>query len=331
MKITLKQLNVFIEVAKTNSISLGAEKCFISQSAASISLSQLESNIGRLLFNRNKKKLTLNSDGEMMLSKAIGIIKRAKEFETFNIPDDMLLGDVTIAANPAIADYILPQLISKFVNKYPNISINIVAGDLDSSFENVYKEYCDLGFLEGRTPLFKIKCDDIVIKKINLKIICSINHYLASKENISVDDVFECDWVQHKDSLSTRDIIIKNFDKNSKIINNWIGKVDTDGSVGIKDVIFNNNAELIKENSSIMRKSLTLPSIESVKNFVANSSSIALISESCINKFEINNKFKVLDIQDLIMTRNHRIIYKKGRNSAKVVNLFSSWLQKQKY
>jgi len=80
-----------------------------------------------------------------------------------------------------------------------------------------------------------------------------------------------------------------------------------------------------------MRDSLALPSIESVKNFVANSDNIAVISESSISKYEIGKKFHVLDIQDLTMTRNHRIIYKNDKNNTKVVELFSNWLQRQKY
>ncbi|MFT4694679.1 MAG: DNA-binding transcriptional LysR family regulator [Francisella sp.] len=331
MKVTLKQLKVFVEVAKTNSISQGAEHCFISQSAASISLSQLESNIGVLLFNRYKKKLSINSDGQIMLSKAINILEKIHEFEMHNIPDNLLRGNITIAANPVIADYILPGLISKFVDEYKNINISIMSGNLDTSFENIDKGYCDIGFVEGRTPLFKVKCNEIVIKKVNLKIICSINNKLSKKTKVFIDDIFHNDWVQHEDTLSSRDITISKFDENSHIMRSWIGTINNNGAVEINDVIFNYNGELIKENSSIMRDSLTLPSIESVKNFVANSDNIAVISESAISKYEIGKKFHVLDIQDLTMTRNHIIIYKNDKNNTKVVELFSNWLQRQKY
>ncbi|ASG67852.1 hypothetical protein fh0823_08080 [Francisella halioticida] len=75
MQITIKQLKVFVEVAKKNSISEGAKHCFISQSAASISLSQLEKILKIKLFDRNKNGLSLNSNGKALFKKAIEIIK----------------------------------------------------------------------------------------------------------------------------------------------------------------------------------------------------------------------------------------------------------------
>lgn len=331
MKITLKQLRIFVEVAKTQSISQGASKSFISQSAASISISQLENNLGIVLFDRRRKKLTLNSDGQTLFLKAIEILEKADEFELYNIPDHSLHGNLTIAANPIIANYILPKLIARFNTQYPKINISLISNNLETSFENIEKEICDIGFVEGRTAFHKLNVSEIIIKKANLKIICSLNHILTTQDKVSIDDIFNYQWVQHDDSLSSRDITIKKFNKDSKVMQNWIGKFDQNDNISLNDVVFNNNGEIIKENTNVMKKLFILPSIESVKNYVANSDYLALLSENCINKFEINNLYRVLDVKDFLMTRNHRIILKKDKSHTKIVKLFSNWLQEQQY
>lgn len=331
MRITLKQLRVFVEVAKTQSISQGANKSFISQSAASVSISQLEKNLDTTLFDRRKKKLSLNADGQMLFLKALDILERTEEFESFNIPSHSLHGNLAIAANAIMSDYILPELIAKFNDKYPKINISLISSNLENTFENIEKETCDIGFVEGRTAFHKLNTTEIIIKKATLKVICSTKHELTTKNNISIDDIFNYQWVQYDDSLSSRDITIKKFNENSIVMQNWIGKFSIDGNISLNDVVFNTYGEVIKENTNIMKKLFILPGIESVKNYVANSNYLALLSENCIRKLEVNSLYNILEVEDILMTRNHRIILKKNKNHNKIVKLFSDWLQQQKY
>ncbi len=332
MKITLKQLRVFVEIAKKQSISEGAKACFLSQSAASISLSQLEKTLGISLFSRHKKKLQLNSDGKELFIKAVSILEKSEEFESFNIPEEKLKGSITVGANYVISNYVLPKLIAQFQKEYPNIEISILSSCLENTFENVDNESCDIGFVEGRIPFHKLKTEEIIIKKSFLKIISSLEHPLAKKEVVTIDDIFKYKWIQYPDVLSTRDIYIKKFNKESSIMKRWVGDFEESQDITMSDIIFTDNGDIIKEGmEDIMKVDFSLPSIEAVKNYIANSDYLATLSENCINKFEENKRFKVIEVHGVTMTRNHRILLKDNKHHTKIVTLFSNWLRKKSY
>lgn len=231
MRITLKHLRVFVEVAKVESISEGAKACFISQSAASISLGQLEKILEVKLFDRNKNGLNLNNDGKVLFKKAIEIIEKSNEFELFKTSTENLQGSISVAANSVIATYILPKLLYKFHREYPNIKINIISSNLDKTFANIENEICEIGFVEGRVPLHEMKSEEIVIKKSELRLICSKNHPLAKYDTVSIDDIFAYKWAYYHDTFTTRDILLHKVDKNSKIMKKWTGDFGAFGVV----------------------------------------------------------------------------------------------------
>ncbi|MDR0491649.1 MAG: LysR family transcriptional regulator, partial [Oscillospiraceae bacterium] len=82
MDINLELYRYFCEVAKVGNVTKAAETLFISQSAVSQAIIQLEDKLGCKLFNRNKRGVTLTSEGDVLYSyasNAISIIKNGQE------------------------------------------------------------------------------------------------------------------------------------------------------------------------------------------------------------------------------------------------------------
>ena len=67
MKLTLRQLQVFAEVARHDSVSRAAESLALSQSATSTALAELERQFDCQLFDRLGKRLALNALGRQLL------------------------------------------------------------------------------------------------------------------------------------------------------------------------------------------------------------------------------------------------------------------------
>jgi DNA-binding transcriptional LysR family regulator len=72
MRITLKQLEVFIAVAQSGSVTRAAESLSITQSATSMSLADFETQLGRKLFDRMGKRLQLNDCGPATAAQGAG-------------------------------------------------------------------------------------------------------------------------------------------------------------------------------------------------------------------------------------------------------------------
>lgn len=81
MKYTLRQLEVFTAVARSENVSRAAEALAMSQSATSTSLTEFERQFKLKLFDRVGKKLQLNELGHMILPRAIELLDRASEVE----------------------------------------------------------------------------------------------------------------------------------------------------------------------------------------------------------------------------------------------------------
>ena len=81
MKISLRQLQIFIAISKSGSTSAAADLVALSQSATSASLNELESLLGIELFDRVGKKLLLNQNGRQLLPQAMQMMDLEKTIE----------------------------------------------------------------------------------------------------------------------------------------------------------------------------------------------------------------------------------------------------------
>ncbi len=70
MRLTLRQLQIFVAVARAGSTMAAAQEIALSQSATSASLNELEDLLGGRLFNRVGRRLVLNEHGRSMLPQA---------------------------------------------------------------------------------------------------------------------------------------------------------------------------------------------------------------------------------------------------------------------
>jgi DNA-binding transcriptional LysR family regulator len=281
MKITLKQLQVFVNTAKAESISAGAEKCFISQAAASMSLSQLENMLDTTLFDRVGKRMKLNTNGKNLLTKAIKILDEVEEFETFSDNDLNLSGKITVGASTTIANYILPKYIATFRKTHPNVSFKIVSGNTQEIINSVETLSCDVAFVEGECSSQSIETS--LWKKDDLKIICRANHPLSKKENIKIKDLLKYEWVTKEQGSGTFDIFLT----------------------------------ALENNMSNIKKSITLSSSEAIKQYISHSECLACLSEIITNYSEDTYRYQVLEVQDLDLRRNlYRLLHKKKYHTA---------------
>jgi len=107
MKITLRQLRVFDAIAGSGSVGQAAMDISLTQSAASMSLKELERQLGAQLFDRQGKRLQLNDYGRWLQPKAHSILQQINEIE-HSTTSEKLQGQLQIGASSTIANYLLP-------------------------------------------------------------------------------------------------------------------------------------------------------------------------------------------------------------------------------
>lgn len=125
MDINYELYKVFYHVATTLSFSEASKKLYISQSAVSQSIKNLEKKLGQNLFNRNTKKVQLTPEGELLLrhiEPAMNFIQRG---ETLLLDTASTGGQLRIGASDTICRYFLVPYIEKFHRSFPNVHIRV--------------------------------------------------------------------------------------------------------------------------------------------------------------------------------------------------------------
>ena len=129
MSVKLELYKVFKEVAEAGNITAAAQALFLSQSAVSQSVKQLETDLQTRLFARNSRGVTLTTEGRMLyeyVRSAISLLEtgEAKLSQTH----ELQLGHLTIGASDTVASQFLLPYLDSFHRQYPAIRIQIVSG-----------------------------------------------------------------------------------------------------------------------------------------------------------------------------------------------------------
>lgn len=156
MNINFELYKIFYHAGRHLNFTRAAEALFVTQSSVSQSIKQLEGHLGVLLFIRNRRKMQLTKEGEMLhthISQAYDLIRTAERH--MQQTKEMNYGEIRLGASDTICRYFLLDYIKKFHEDYPNIRINITNQPSLKSLTDIADGKMDFGIVnlpEGVRP-----------------------------------------------------------------------------------------------------------------------------------------------------------------------------------
>ena len=129
MAVKLELYRVFKEVAETGNISLAAKNLYISQSAVSQSVKQLETALQARLFARSPRGVSLTGEGQMLyqyVRSALGLLATGED--KLSQAQQLLLGTLVIGASDTVTSFFLTPYLDAFHRQHPGIRLKIVSG-----------------------------------------------------------------------------------------------------------------------------------------------------------------------------------------------------------
>ena len=129
MSVKLELYRVFKEVAETGNISVAAKNLYISQSAVSQSVKQLETALQARLFARSPRGVSLTSEGQMLyqyVRSALGLLATGED--KLSQAQQLLLGSLVIGASDTVTSQFLVPYLDEFHRLHPGIRLKIVSG-----------------------------------------------------------------------------------------------------------------------------------------------------------------------------------------------------------
>lgn len=126
----LDVLRTFVAIAETGSFTAASNAVFRTPSAVSMQIKKLEEMLGRPVFVRDARSVSLTSDGELLLSYARRLLALNREaVSKFVMPD--ISGIVRLGSPDDYGERILPNVLKRFAETHPAIAVDVV---IDQSF-----------------------------------------------------------------------------------------------------------------------------------------------------------------------------------------------------
>ncbi|PHM49983.1 DNA-binding transcriptional regulator YeiE [Xenorhabdus miraniensis] len=201
MRITLRQLEIFAEVLKSGSTTQASQQLALSQSAVSASLTDLEGQLGVRLFDRVGKRLVTNEHGRLLYPKALALLEQAGEVEQLF---KLELGALRLAASSTIGNYMLPEMLAKYRQDYPDTPLELNIGNTEDVIKAVAEFRVDLGLIEGLCHEPELITQPWM--KDELIIFSSPESSLLQRD-LTIEDLITAPWILREKGSGTREVL----------------------------------------------------------------------------------------------------------------------------
>lgn len=202
MKITLRQLEVFAAIAHHGQVTRAAQAVAMTQSAASMALSDLESQLGAALFDRIGRQLVLNETGRLLLPRAQDVLDRVREIETVGSGKDAAF-DLRLGASVTVGNRLLPMLLSQLKADFPKGKVQVQRCNTEQVLEKLLAFEIELGFVEG--PVEDVRFRSFPWHQDELVVFAEPSHPLVGRE-VTPEDLNEAEWITREPGSGTRTV-----------------------------------------------------------------------------------------------------------------------------
>lgn len=180
-----KQCIIFREIAKTKNFTKAANNLYLTQSAVSHTIKELEKEAGTQLFERLHRSVKLTPPGEIFLYEILPIIEEFESVEA-HLPNLEKQAPIKIASCITYAQMELPQLLQKFNIIYPEVQFNIQVFPASESIMRLETGKVDLAFIEG-----KVVESSFISKKIADYHLCVVAGPNVTEKRINFIDLLQ--------------------------------------------------------------------------------------------------------------------------------------------
>lgn len=184
----LRVLKYFLAVAREESITAAADSLHITQPTLSKQLMDLENDLGKKLFIRGNRRITLTEEGKYLRQRAQEIVDLAEKTEAEFKTENLVGGDICIGGGETHAMRYMAKALESMQQKCPGIRVHLFSGTADDITERLDKGCIDFGLFVGSVDLakydyLKLPASDtwgLILRK---------DHPLAAKESITPEDL----------------------------------------------------------------------------------------------------------------------------------------------
>jgi DNA-binding transcriptional LysR family regulator len=213
MRYSLRQLEIFVAICRTQSVSRAAAELALSQSATSTALGEFERQFDLQLFDRVGKSLRINETGQQLLPRAVELLDRANEIEDI-LRGHAGFGPMKIGATLTVGNYLATIIVARFLRDHPESRIQLQVHNTSTVVNRVANHELDLGLIEGDCHHPDITVERWIADE--LVVFSAPDHPLAllskqKKHRLTVNRLLKEPWILREKGSGTRETFDRAF------------------------------------------------------------------------------------------------------------------------
>ncbi|MFJ5767008.1 LysR substrate-binding domain-containing protein [Lysinibacillus sp. NPDC093210] len=199
-------LKTFITLVEVNNFTKASEILHISQPSVSLHIKNLEQEFHTTLFIRSPKSVQITPTGEILYKRAKQIMAIAEAAqEDILAYHHSIQGTLIIGASFTIGENILPSILSKLQQQFPQLELQVIIGNTDEIIQFTKLLQVDIGLIEGQAH-----DNELVIQPFmqdELFIVSASNHPLVKQPSITISQLQRQKWVAREVGSGTRNYL----------------------------------------------------------------------------------------------------------------------------
>ncbi len=288
MSITLRQIEIFLNVVSVGHLTSVSKDMGLSQSAVSMSIKELETTLGKQLFDRISKRLILNEVGRAFYEEIKPLYKKIIDVQNeFQFSPNK--GIIRVGASTTIVDYMMPTIICNYMSEYPDVKISLKEGNTKAIIEMIKDGQIDIGFVEGGVSDSELAKEIIGVDE--LLVVSSTDKFSTP---CNMNDLSDHKWVLREKGSGTREMFL----------------------------------EHIKDKCNNLNIFLELGHTESIKSVLKGSDTLACLSQLAVEKDILDGTLHRANIKKFECKRDLHMIHHKDKLRSELFDKFTFFAKK---
>jgi DNA-binding transcriptional LysR family regulator len=289
----VETFKVYCDLVETASFSKAAAINGITQSAVSQQIRALEIKFGVTLIDRGRRHFALTPEGEAFLESARDIVAIYENLDArLHELQDVIAGDIRIAAIYSIGLHELPPFLKDFRKQYPEVDVHVDYVRSAQVYTAVSEGQVDMGLVSYPTKRNGMQIEPFM--QDTLVLICPPSHPLAKRKHVKLDDINGEKFISFEPDLPTR-----------KVIDRYL-----------------------RERGVAVTHTMEFDNIETVKRAVEIENGISIVPLTTVTEEVEGGTLAAVEIREPQMTRPLGILLKRNRSRSPALKKLVALLQK---
>nr|WP_204343572.1 LysR family transcriptional regulator [Paenibacillus elgii] len=201
--VNIENLEAFVYVIHFNSFNKAADALFLSQPSITARIQSLERELDVKLFDREGRHFSLTDKGKQFLPYAQQVLQTYKKGKQQLRQMNAAPHELRIGCTVSVANYMIPELVPLFKQKYPDLQLKLVTASSELILEKLLNKEVDVGLVRNITHPH---VDSVRFYEDPIRLFVYQGHPFTSQDRIALEEIgsepivfFECgalDWMK---------------------------------------------------------------------------------------------------------------------------------------